>query len=190
MATNASLTNSVILPSTIVSFADIVNPPTGKPIKKRCQCLDKVHTYIVIGECVALVGHRYDPLLVYFVTRYCWIYGMSSLSSTSITSALEIFNSESGQLTKRFHSDFDRKMIGGNALFWILANGSNIIAAPAGRQSSNGLSELTWNTLIQIARAYITENNWQRILVLYGFSCRNDAQISSGTFRPETHHTF
>ena len=49
-------------------------------------------------------------------------------------------------------------MIGGNALRWILANGLNIIAAPEGIKSSNGLTELTWSTLIKTARVYITEN--------------------------------
>ena len=82
---------------------------------------------------------------------------MSSLSSTSITSALEQLKSDAGQLPHRFHSDFDRKLISGNALLWILLDGSNIIAAPSRRQSSNGLAKRTWRTLIQMARAFITE---------------------------------
>ena len=89
---------------------------------------------------------------------------MSSLSSTSITFALETFKSEAGQLPKRFHSDFDRKFIGGNALRWILANISNIVAAPAVCQYSNLLEERTWRTLIQMARAYITEKQVGRYL--------------------------
>ena len=62
-----------------------------------------------------------------------------------------------GCLVHRFHSDFDRKLIGGNALQWILSNSSNIITAPAGRQSSNGLAERTWRTIIQMSQAFITE---------------------------------
>ena len=60
-------------------------------------------------------------------------------------------------MPKRFHADFDKKLIGGKALKWILSNKSNIIAAPAGRQSSNGLAERTWRTIITMARAFITE---------------------------------
>ena len=90
-------------------------------------------------------------------TRYCWIYRISSLSSTSITSEIEHFKVDAGRLPHRFHSDFDRKLIGGNALQWILSNGSNIIAAPAGRQSSNRLVERTWITLTQMAQAFIAE---------------------------------
>ena len=91
-------------------------------------------------------------------TRYCWLYGMSSLSSTSIVSALELFKADAGRPPHRFHSNFDSKLIGGNALQWILSNGSNIIAAPAERQSLNGLAELTWRNIIQMAREFITEN--------------------------------
>ena len=39
---------------------------------------------------------------------------MSYLSSTSITSTLENFKSEAGQLPKLFHSKFNRKLIGGD----------------------------------------------------------------------------
>ena len=53
---------------------------------------------IVFGDCVALGGHWYALLLVDVATIYCWLYGISSLSSTSITSALEKLKSEAGQL--------------------------------------------------------------------------------------------
>ena len=147
-----------LIPYIIGSFATIVYPYKGKPIKKRRQFLEKVHIDIVFGDCVALGVHRYALLLVDVATRYCWLYGVSSLSSTSITSALELFKADAVRLPHSFHSDFDRKLIGGNALRWILSNGSNIIATPAGRQSSNGLAELTWRTIIRMARAFITEN--------------------------------
>ena len=68
---------------------------------------------------------------------------MSYLSSTSITSALENNNLEAVQLPKRFHSNFDRKLIGGKALYRILAKGLNIITVPSGRQSLNGAAERT-----------------------------------------------
>ena len=72
-------------------------------------------------------------------------------------SELQLFKEDAGRLPHRFHSDFNRKLIGGNALQWILSNGFNIIAAPAGRQSLNGLAERTWRTIIQMTRAFITE---------------------------------
>ena len=83
---------------------------------------------------------------------------MSSLSYTSITSALEHFKADVGRLPQQFQSDFNSKLTGVNTLQWILSNGSNIIAAPAGLQYSDGLSERTWRILIQLERAFITEN--------------------------------
>ena len=156
-ATNASLVNSGLLPSNIGSFDKITNPPKEKPIKKRRQFLYKVHMDIVFGEFVALGEHRYPLLLVDVATIYCWLYGLSSLSSTSITSALELFKVDAGRLPHRFHSDFNRKLIDGNTLQWILSNGSNIIAALADRQYSNGLVERTWFNIIQMAQEFITE---------------------------------
>ena len=58
-------------------------------------------------------GHSYAVLLVDFAKRYCEIYGMSFLFSTSIISEIERFKLEEVQLPKRFHSDFERKLIGG-----------------------------------------------------------------------------
>jgi hypothetical protein len=71
--------------------------------------------------------------------------------------ALLAFCAAAGGLPKCFHSDFDKKLMGGRALRWILDNKSNIKAAPACRQSSNGLVERTWQTLVRMARSYITE---------------------------------
>ena len=143
--------NSGLLPPTIGSFATIKNHSIRKTIKKQRQFLDKFHIDVVFGDCVALEGYRYALILVDVATRYCWLYGMSSLKSTLITPALELFKADAGRLPHMFHSDLDKKLIGGNALQWILSNGSNIIAAPAGRQSLIGLAECTWHNIILMA---------------------------------------
>ena len=59
-------------------------------------------------------------------------------------------------LPKRFHTDFDRKLTGDKALKLILTNKSNVIVTPVGRQSSNGLAERTWQTIIEMSCAYVT----------------------------------
>jgi hypothetical protein len=61
----------------------------------------------------------------------------------------------------KFHEDFDQKLIGGAALRFINKH-SQIIAAPACRQSSNGLVKSMWKTIIRMARAYITEKQVSR----------------------------
>jgi hypothetical protein len=112
---------------------------------------------IIFGDCVALGGYRYGILLVDVATRYCWFYSITSLASDAIIAALEQFQADAGGLPRRFHSDFDTKLIGGKTLRWILHNNSNIIAAPAKQQSVNGLVERTWQTILRMARAFITE---------------------------------
>eukprot|EP00956_Cyclotella_meneghiniana_P038057 scaffold148302_cov51-Cyclotella_meneghiniana.AAC.2 len=82
---------------------------------------------------------------------------MQALTSNEIISCLEQFVSAAGDVPKCFHSDFDKKLIGGKALRWIQEHKSRIIASPSQRQSSNGLVERTWQTLVRMARAYITE---------------------------------
>ena len=132
-------------------------PPHGKTIKKHRRYLDKVHMDIIFGDCVALGGYRYALLLVDVSTRYCWRCGLSSLTSKHIITALEAFRTDANGIPKKFHSDFDKKLIGGKALKWIRQQKSRVIAAPAGRQSSNGLAEQTWRTIVQMVHAYVTE---------------------------------
>ena len=45
---------------------------------------------------------------------------------------------------------------------WLRANGSDIASAPAGRQSSNGLVERQWRTMVEMARSYLTEKQMPR----------------------------
>jgi hypothetical protein len=78
-------------------------------------------------------------------------------------------------MPKEFHSDFDRKLIGGQTLRWIQENHGSIKAAPARRQSSNGLVERTWQTLVRMARAYITEKQVGR--EFWYFSIKHAAQM-------------
>jgi hypothetical protein len=154
---NAELIRCGEMPSTIGDYTTINNPAKGKPLTKRRKYLNKVHMDIVFGDCVALGGFRYALVIVDVATRFTWVYGLTSLSSSDIIGALLQFRIAAGAMPKEFHSDFDRKLIGGQTLRWIQENHSSIKAAPARRQSSNGLVERTWQTLVRMARAYITE---------------------------------
>ena len=167
---NAKLISTGELPANLGSFATITNPPAGKPSRRRRKYLDKVHMDIVFGDCLSLGGFRYALILVDVATRYCWIYGLTSLTSNHIISALESFRADANGVPKKFHTDFDTKLIGGQALKWIHLNKSKVIAANAGRQSSNGLAERTWRTLIQMSRAYITEKQVGREFWFYAIS--------------------
>ena len=98
---------------------------------------------IIFGDCVALGGFRYGLLLVDVATCYTWFYRLASLAADVIIGALEETKADAGGVPRCFHSNFDKELIGGRALKWILSNQSNIIAAPAKFQSLNGLVERT-----------------------------------------------
>jgi len=154
---NAKLIHTCELPATIGDFFTTPYPPCGKANKKRRRYLDKVHMDIVFGDWLALGGFWYALVLVDMATRYSWVFGLPSLTSHNIIDALEAFCAEAGDITKTFHSDFAKKLIGGKALKWIQSNNSKVIAAPARRQSSNGLVERTWCTIVTMARVYVAE---------------------------------
>eukprot|EP00956_Cyclotella_meneghiniana_P020999 scaffold37679_cov76-Cyclotella_meneghiniana.AAC.13 len=166
-SSNAKLIKQGELPTTLGDYATMNKPDKGKPLTKPRKYLDKVHMDIVFGDCLSLGGYRYALLLVDVATRYCWIYGMQALTSNEIISCFEQFVSAAGDVPKCFHSDFDKKLIGGKALRWIQEHKSRIIASPSQRQSSNGLVERTWQTLVRMARAYITEKQVGREFWFY-----------------------
>jgi len=114
---------------------------------------------IMCGHCLALGGYCYGLLLVDVATCYSWFYGLASLAAGAIIGALKEFKADVGGVPRRFHSDFDNKLIGGRALKWILSNSNNIIPAPAKFQSSNGLVERTWQTVLKMACSHITGKN-------------------------------
>ena len=111
---------------------------------------------IVFGDCLSLGGYKYALLFVDKGTRYSWMFGLQTLASSDITAAFDAFVSEAGSVPKTFHADFDKKLIGGKALRWIKEAKSRLIAAPSNRQSSNGLVERTWQSIVRMARAYLT----------------------------------
>jgi hypothetical protein len=187
-SSNAKLINTGVFPSTIGDFATITNPPRGKPIKKRRHFLDKVHMDIVYGDCLSLRGYKYALLLVDVATRYSWMYGLQTLTSTDIITTSEAFISEAGAVPKTFHADFDKKLIGGKALRWIHTNHSRIKAAPASRQSSNGLVEATWKTIVKMARAFITEKQVGR--EFWFCAVKHDAQSNSWSHGLQASLTF
>eukprot|EP00804_Cyclotella_cryptica_P023772 CCRYP_011153-RA/>CCRYP_011153-RA protein AED:0.32 eAED:0.22 QI:0/0/0/1/1/1/2/0/951 len=154
---NATLIHTGKLPASLGDFTTINEPPRSKPLTKLRKYLDKVHMDIVFGNCLSLGGFRYAILLVDVATRYTWIYCLQTLTSNKIVTVLQDFCSDANGLPKTFHSDFDQKLIGGKALRWIKQNSSGLIATPSNRQSSNGLVERTWQSIVRMARAYTTE---------------------------------
>ena len=87
---------------------------------------------IVYGDCLALGGHRYALVIVNAATCYYWLYSMTSLTNSHIVIALQSSCADAGGIPRTFHSDVDKKLIGGDTLCWINKNNSRSIAANDG----------------------------------------------------------
>eukprot|EP00978_Attheya_sp_CCMP212_P024696 scaffold78023_cov45-Attheya_sp.AAC.2 len=109
------------------------------------------------GDCIGFQGFRYVLVLVDRCTRYCWVYGLSSISGKPIVSALEEFELDAGGLPKSLYMDFDNRLIAGSARRWLTTRHCCVAAAPANCQNQNGLVERNRRTMIQMARAYLID---------------------------------
>jgi hypothetical protein len=87
---------------------------------------------------------------------------LKDLLSVSILGAFCLFCASVGSLAQCFRSDCDLKLFGTAIQEYLIDNSSEIIAAPAGRQSSKGLIELHWKVMVHMARAYLTKKQKPR----------------------------
>ena len=76
--------------------------------------------------------------------------------------ALEQSRADVSGLPKQLCCNWDQNLLGGNTRRWIYPSQSDIINAPAKRQSPNGLAERAWGTVFALFRAYLTENQMPR----------------------------
>ena len=135
--------------------------------KHRYKYLDAVHMDIAFGDCLSVGGFRYALILVDRATRYNWAFGLQSLSSVDIISALRKFRAAVGRLATCFYCDCDHKLFGTAVSEYLIDGASKVVAAPAKRQSANGLVESHWKTMVHMARAYITEKQMPRSFWFY-----------------------
>ena len=161
---NAELIHADALPATLRAFVTIPIPSRDKPIYKHHKYLDNVHMDVIF-----FIVYHCTLLRVDIYINYCWNYGISSLTSTEVIILFRFFRGDDGDLLKRFHavSFFAMKINSNKALKWIPTNKITIIAAPTDCQSSDGLAEHTWQTIIKMAWAYITEKQVGREFSYY-----------------------
>jgi hypothetical protein len=125
---------------------------------------------ITFGNCVSVNGYCYALILVDRATQYNWTFGLKTLSSVDIISALCLFCAAAGLLTHCFYSDWDLKLFGSAVSKYLIDgqskvapaldlinNLSNVVAAPAKRQSANGLVKLHWKVMVHMACTYLFE---------------------------------
>ena len=68
---------------------------------------------IVFGDRMTLGGFRYALLLINMNNHYSQIYGIKATNSQDVINDLEELRGDNRGLPKRFHSNFERKLIGG-----------------------------------------------------------------------------
>ena len=155
-------------PASLGSYATIPKSHRGKPLDRRkYRYLDAVHMDIAFGDCVAVGGYCYTLVLIDRATRYNWNFGLKTLSASDILSALRLFRAAAGWLAHCFYTDCDLKLFGTAISQYLIDNDSKVVAAPAKRQSLNGLVESHWKVKVHMARAYLTERQMPRAFWFY-----------------------
>jgi hypothetical protein len=91
--------------------------------------------------------------------HYNWTFSLKSLGFEHILGALCLFHAAAaaGALAQCFYSNCNTKLFSTAIVEYLLDNNSKVIMAPAKHQSSNGLVESHWKTMVHMASAYLTE---------------------------------
>jgi hypothetical protein len=144
------------------SFATIPKAKCGLPLNCTHYCyLDAVHMDVAFGDCLSVGGYRYAHIFVDHTAHYKWTIGLKSLSSKCILSALHL------ALARCFYCNCNAKLFGLAISEYLIDNNLKVIAAPAKRQSSNGLMEFHWKIMVHMAQAYLTKKQMPRNFWFY-----------------------
>jgi hypothetical protein len=116
---------------------------------------DVWHMDIGFGPCAAIGGIRYTLLFVDKRTRYKFVYGLKNLKD-SLLHAVTQFLTECGVKPKLIRTDFDTKLMGGKVGAHFRQHNIPIESSPPYRQHQNGLVESHWQTVVSMARNWLT----------------------------------
>jgi hypothetical protein len=149
-------------------YATIPKAQRGTSLDRTSyRYLDALHMDIAFGDCISVGGYRFALILVDPATCYNWAFGLKTLSSNSILLALRLFRAAACSLARCFYCGCDPKLFGRAISEYLVDNSSKVVAAPAKRQSSNGLVESHWKVVVHMARAYLTKKQMPRAFWFY-----------------------
>jgi len=128
-----------------------------------------IHYDIGFGSGMSIGGYTHVLFLVDRTTRKKFIYGLKSLHSTHICSAMSEFIKDLGCYPAKMLADRDFKIIGEHVKSLFRPNTfehgkdlnftcTYISGAPQGRQNQNGLAEGNWKYVCNMARNFLAEN--------------------------------
>ena len=95
-------------------------------------------------------------------TRYNWTFGLKTLTSADIIEAFNLFKAKAGGFAMMFRTNCDEKLFGTAIKTHLTSQNSDVTHALAGRQSSIGLVESHWKTMVHMSRAYLTDKQMPR----------------------------
>jgi hypothetical protein len=151
-------------PPSLGSFATIPKSNCSGPLDRtKYKYLDAVHMDIAFGDCLLISGFCYALILIDQATQYNWTFGLKTLTSDSILSALCLFRASAGSLARCFYSNCNVKLFGMAVSEYLINNNLKVVAALAKHQSSNGLIESHWKTMVYMGHAYLTEKQMPRL---------------------------
>ena len=109
---------------------------------------------IVFGPEISIGNIHYGLLFTDRFSRMTYLYPLQNLT-TDIKKKMETFFAHIGCVPKRLVSDFDTKLIGGQAREYLNSLLIHVNAAPSNRQDKNGLAERHWQTMVSMARNWL-----------------------------------
>ena len=90
-------------------------------------------------------------------TQYNYCLLLTDCKSTTITIALQKLKVLAGKLPKLIYTDFDPKLLSKKITTWLQKYDTMLLAAPPEQQHQNSLVERTWQTISQMAQAYVND---------------------------------
>ena len=132
-------------------------PRNTTPIPRPQHFGQVWHYDIVYGKGRAIGGFQYALFLVDRKTRFKFVFGLKDLSKPTITFQLKRFIRLIGKYPEAMLADRDFRLIG-KAVDEVFEPHTLVSGAPGGRQSQNGLSEINWRYICNIARNYLAEH--------------------------------
>jgi hypothetical protein len=121
------------------------------PVTRPLQFADVFHMDIVFGPEISIGNIHYGLLFTDRFSRMTYLYPLQNHTKKK----METFFAHIGCVPKRLVSDFDTKLIGGQAREYLNSLLIHVNAAPSNRQDKNGLAECHWQTMVSMARNWL-----------------------------------
>jgi deoxyuridine 5'-triphosphate nucleotidohydrolase len=128
-----------------------------KPLPSPDHYSDIWHMDIGYGPNASIGGIKYTLLLIDKFSRYKFLYGLKNLT-TSLHAAINQFLLDCAVKPRIIRTDFDHKLMGGEVASILKSKHIRVESAPPYRQHQNGMVERHWQTLVNMARNWLSSS--------------------------------